>query len=65
MRSAGGGADGAGQVAGRVGEDDRQMRPLQREREREKLKLICSLIKRFFWNHNLNSLNSNFTVCAF
>ena len=33
--------------------------------ERVNLKLICSLIKRLLWNHNLNSLNSNFVVCAF
>ena len=48
--AAGGGADGSGRVATRVGASDCQTRPLQIERE--KLKLICSLIKRFlWWNH--------------
>ena len=61
--AAGGGADGSGRVATRVGASDCQTRPLQIERE--KLKLICSLIKRFSWDHDLNSLNSNFVACAF
>ena len=37
--AAGGGADGVGRVAGRAGTDDRQTRPLQRERNSNKFVL--------------------------